>query len=141
MAEEDSKIVGKAMPGPISKELAAWSREFRTRWFRSHRKSELTHGLRANFATVGAFVYLLIAIGYLVGTEPYFSLLQKSTFFLRYGFASIFLAILVLVVPAYFLGRLVVFHDKDGGPVRAFLGGVALPAIVVVIARTSLWIF
>ena len=96
---------------------------------------------RGLIATTGAFVYLLIAIVYLFGTEDYYEPLLQSRFFRLYAAIFVSLAFFLLFVPAYFLGRLVAFKDEKAGPVRAFLGGVALPAIVAVIARTSLWIF
>ena len=139
MDEDRDKTVAKMVPSPISKELAAWSREFRTRWFR--RKHELPHDRRVIAASAGAFMYLFIAAWVVAGTDPFVGRILDSDRFQSYIFVLISCVFLVLGFAAYFLGRLVVSQDKDGGPVRAFLGGVALPALVVVIASTSLWIF
>lgn len=140
--DEKLDIVGdKAVPGPLSQELAEWSREFRTRWFRSHKESEFSPGGRTALASMGAFVYLFLAAWHVSRTDPYFGLFLTSDTFQSIGSSFVFLAVLSLAGAAYFLGRLVVFQDSEGGPVRAFLGGVALPAVVVVIAKISLWIF
>ena len=141
MKKPSDDINGKKVPGPLSQELAEWSREFRTRWFRSHPETDLPHGRRKIVASVGAFVYLFLMAWYFLGREPYFSLILGSGTFLGFVAFAFFLAVLALGGSAYFLGGLVVFQDKNGGPVRAFLGGVALPAMVMAIMGLSLRFF
>lgn len=134
-----------AKPNPLWQELANWSYEFRSRWFRKHQNQSIK-GPRF-FATMGAFVYLTSAVVYNFRQVPSIDRFrQEGSFFvsdyLQDIFIILFLILVIIVSFAYFVSILVVTkRDSDAGPVRAFLSGIALPALVVLVMKVSLWGF
>jgi len=129
------------VPSPLAVELAKWSSEFRTRWFNTDKRHKWSRFGRLFVAGLGAFVYLTCAAWTFARTDDYIDLFLNSATFERYVVVVVGIVVLFLFVAAILLGRFVVSQDGDGGPVRVFLSGVALPAVVVLIAKFSLWIF
>ena len=137
----DDKISSKAMPGPLSQELAEWSREFRTRWFRDHEKFAWSRGGRLMVAAFGALVYLSFAVWTAAQKDKTIASFLDSNRLETYGILTVTLAATSVIIVAVMLGSFVVSQDDDAGPVRALLGGIALPAVVLLIVKFSLWIF
>ena len=86
-------------------------------------------------------LYLIMAVWTFANTNDLAGRILDSDRFINWVYYYFLAAFVLLALVALGLGRLLAFQDDRGGPIRIFLAGVALPAVVVLIAKVSLWIF
>lgn len=123
-------------------EIAAWSAEFRCRWFRDHEANPMSWWLRLAMAFAGTVTYLL-GFGILVAARnpvELTNILTTSNFVVDTTMAFLALAVCV-AFSAALSAWMTTWRDSAAGPIRTFLAGVALPATVVLFVRISYLLF